>query len=205
MLKAWSDHGSSALNWTAWINQYVRQVRQLLFQETSIRTFRTLLKHRWNVLRTIQLVYCKEPSVSGIQVDHKAFSRCYVQPMTDFIGYLSEFLRDENETVGCRNDNFTEGRAVTVLFRAIKTRRSTKLGESSYYVFSLYDLDPKPEAGGLCTTPLQSSLSACVRDSHIRRVVGNTQKFQIALGNCELSQYETCTTDEQYWLWSFLW
>lgn len=184
----------------------------------------TSLKRLANDTATL---YCKEPSVGGIQVDLEPFHGQYVQPMTDFIGYLSEFLRDENKTTGCRNDNFTDGRAVSYFCFAHDQNETFNkaLGENGFYVFSLvsllslslcsphdnthkhdiqqqYDLDPKPEAGGfMYNTPDEFAQRMRAEIPHIRRVVGNTQKFQIALpAGASCHEYETYVNVRGFYL-----
>lgn len=130
-------------------------------------------------------LYCKSDAIGGLQVDLEPFHAPYRQPMTKYIGYLSEALRDENNTNGCRNTSaYPNGRAVSYFCFAHDQNETFNdaLGENGYYVFSLYDLDPKEEDGGfMYNTPDEFAQRMRKEIPHIRRVVGTKQKFQIAL------------------------
>ena len=48
---------------------------------------------------TVKL-YCANDVVDGIQVDLEPYRGIYQKPLSKYVGYLSEFMRDENKTTG---------------------------------------------------------------------------------------------------------
>lgn len=129
-------------------------------------------------------LYCKEDQIHGVQIDLEPFRDPYVVPMTKYISFLSEAMLDKDSTMGCRNDKHPDGRAVSYFCFAHSQNASFNdaLGPNGFYVFSLYDLDPKEGDGGfMYNSPAEFADRMRKEIPYIRKVVGTTAKFQLAL------------------------
>jgi len=139
---------------------------------------------------TVKL-YCANDVVDGIQVDLEPYRGIYQKPLSKYVGYLSEFMRDENKTTGCRDEKHPEGRSVSYYAFAHDIANSTnvpvkefneKLGPNGHYVFSGYDLFPKKADGGfMFNTPSEFAERLRREITYFRKVVGTTKKFVLAL------------------------
>ena len=93
--------------------------------------------------------------IDGVQVDLEPYNDRYVQPLKAFVGHLGAALLDEDGQNGCRTKLHPQGKSVSYFTFAHRMTPSSKggyfndaLGANGYYVFSLYDLAPKPGDGG---------------------------------------------------------
>jgi len=93
--------------------------------------------------------------IDGVQVDLEPYNDRYVQPLKAFVGHLGAALLDEDGKNGCRTTLHPEGKTVSYFTFAHRMTPGSKggyfndaLGPNGYYVFSLYDLAPKPGDGG---------------------------------------------------------
>jgi hypothetical protein len=137
-------------------------------------------------------LYCADDVIDGIQVDLEPYHEPYTESLGHFVSLLSENLVDEKQEHNCRNDAHPNGRGISYFAFAhdIFTHNGNvtpspfndKLGPNGYYVFSAYDLDPKPEDGGfMFNTPDEFKERFKNEIPYFRKVLGSDYKFTMAL------------------------
>jgi len=133
--------------------------------------------------RTAQL-YCKEDVVDGIQVDLEPYAAPYAASLDTFVSKLGSYLRDEDKSTGCRDAKHPEGRTVAY-FTFAHDHKGTHfsenvLGDSGFYVFSGYDLDPK-DSVFTYNSPEEYKTKLYAEVGYFEQAIGKTGKFSIAL------------------------
>jgi len=137
-------------------------------------------------------LYCANDIIDGIQVDLEPYTNVYYSALNTFIDMVSDNLVDEDKKFGCRDDNHPTGRGVSYFSFAHSIYENNGnitpspfnqyLGPNGYYVFSAYDLDPKPEDGGfMYNTPDEFADRFRAEIPYFRKVLGDEAKFTIAL------------------------
>lgn len=140
---------------------------------------------------TVKL-YCDSDLIDGVQVDLEPYHPPYASSLNRFVSALSKTLLDEDGTYGCRNDAHPTGRGVSYFCFAHSIYENNGnvtpspfndvLGPNGYYVFSGYDLDPKPEDGGfMYNTPDEFKQRLAAEVPYFRKVLGKEGKFTMAL------------------------
>lgn len=131
--------------------------------------------------------------IDGVQVDLEPYNDRYVQPLKAFVGYLGTALRDDDGKHGCKTADHPKGRTVSYFTFAHRMTPSSvggyfndALGVNGYYVFSLYDLVPKPGDGGFDFNTVVEFKERMVNEMvsipiAIKRNDGGLQKFTLAL------------------------
>lgn len=122
--------------------------------------------------------------IDGIQVDLEPYTDTYKASLQGFVKHLGVALLDADSSRGCRDAQHPKGRSVSYFTFAHRMKPSFNdvLGPNGYYVFSAYDLDPKPADGGfMYNTPLEFRQRMVNEIAYIKPVIGDTQKFTIAL------------------------
>ena len=130
-------------------------------------------------------LYCKDELLAGIQIDLEPYQEPWLTPLAQYIGYAAEWLRDETGMFGCKTDKFPAGRTIsyfTFAHRMDYTFTTDVLGPNGYYVFSGYDLFPKPQDGGfMYNNVTQFGQKLRYEINFIRPAIGSTGKFTLAL------------------------
>jgi hypothetical protein len=131
--------------------------------------------------------------IDGVQVDLEPYNDRYVQPLKAFVGHLGVALLDDDGKHGCKTTDHPKGRSVSYFTFAHRMTPSSPggyfndaLGPNGYYVFSLYDLAPKPGDGGFDFNTVVEFKERMVNEMKsipvaIARKDGTNQKFTLAL------------------------
>lgn len=130
-------------------------------------------------------LYCKDEILSGVQIDLEPYQEPWLEPLAEYISYVAESMRDENGVMGCKTAKFPAGRTVsyfTFAHRMDYTFTTNVLGPNGYYVFSGYDLFPKPQDGGfMYNNVTQFGQKLRYEINFIRPAIGSTGRFTLAL------------------------
>mmetsp|Transcript_70102 Transcript_70102/g.169709 ORF Transcript_70102/g.169709 Transcript_70102/m.169709 type:complete len:500 (+) Transcript_70102:21-1520(+) len=143
-------------------------------------------------------LYCKGDTLTAVQVDLEPYKPLYEDAINDFVGQVAQVLRDEGSEYNCRNANWPNGRSVSYFtFAHSQSMKFTTdvLGANGYYVFSGYDLYPKPEDGGfMYNNVTEFGQKLRYELNFIRPVIGSVGHFTLALpfaASChEYEQYK---------------
>ena len=123
--------------------------------------------------------------VDGLQVDLEPYRAPYKVSLNKYVAAVARNLRDETGEFNCKNAAHPEGRTVSYFtFAHDQSLEFTNdvLGANGYYVFSGYDLDPKPEDGGfMYNSPAEFEDRLRKEITYFRPVLGKTGKFTIGL------------------------
>eukprot|EP00750_Incisomonas_marina_P022137 INCI4865.1.p1 GENE.INCI4865.1~~INCI4865.1.p1 ORF type:complete len:459 (+),score=75.32 INCI4865.1:97-1473(+) len=137
-------------------------------------------------------LYCASPLIDGVQVDLEPYHDPYTESLNHFVSLLSANLVDEDNKFGCRDETHPTGRQTSYFCFAHDIYQvngnitpspfNDVLGPNGYYVFSAYDLDPKPEDGGfMYNTPDEFKQRFAAEIPWFRKVLGDDYKFTIAV------------------------
>jgi hypothetical protein len=132
-------------------------------------------------------LYCACPEcgiIDGVQVDLEPYVDPYKQSLDDFIGKVATNFRDEDGKFGCKDADHPQGRSVSyfTFAHAQSTKFTSLLGDNGYYVFSGYDLFPKPGDGGFMYNNVTEFADKLRREiTYMRPVIGDKGKFTLAL------------------------
>lgn len=132
-------------------------------------------------------LYCGCPDcdiIDGLQVDLEPYRDPYKDSLDSFVGKVATNLRDEDGKFGCRDAKHPKGRSISYFtFAHDQSPAFTKLlGANGYFVFSGYDLFPKPGDGGFMFNNVTEFADKLRREiTYIRPVIGDTGKFTLAL------------------------
>lgn len=143
-------------------------------------------------------LYCKDEILSGVQIDLEPYAEPWLDSLNSFITYTSEAFRDETGIFGCKTTKWPAGRTLsyfTFAHRMDYAFTTNVLGPNGYYVFSGYDLFPKPVDGGfMYNNVTQFGQKLRYEINFIRPAIGSTGKFTLALpfaASChEYEQYK---------------
>ena len=132
-------------------------------------------------------LYCRSDVISGVQVDLEPFTEPYEASLTLFIAATSAAMRSEegNAGNGCVSDAHPDGRAVSYFTFAHSQSHdfgTSALGANGFFVFSMYDLDPKPADGGMMyNTVAEFKEKLRYELNYIPAVVGSNVHFTMAV------------------------
>lgn len=129
-------------------------------------------------------LYCAQQIVDGVQVDLEPYKEPYKANLEKYIAAVGKNFLDVNSEFGCRNAGHPAGRTVAYFTFAHNHKPSftTSLGPNGYYVFSGYDLWPKPADGGfMYNSPAEFADNLRQEITYIRPVIGTTGHFTFAL------------------------
>ena len=123
--------------------------------------------------------------LDGLQVDLEPYRDPYKTNLNKYVAAVANNLRDETGEFGCKNDKHPEGKTVSYFtFAHDQSLDFTEnvLGKNGYYVFSGYDLDPKPEDGGfMYNSPDEFEDRLRKEITYFRPVLGKNGHFTIGL------------------------
>ena len=123
--------------------------------------------------------------LDGLQVDLEPYRDPYKTSLNKYVKQVATNLRDETGEFNCKNDKHPKGRTVSYFtFAHDQSLEFTTdvLGANGYYVFSGYDLDPKPEDGGfMYNSPAEFESRLRKEVTYMRPVLGKTGHFTVGL------------------------
>jgi hypothetical protein len=128
-------------------------------------------------------LYCADPNIGGIQVDLEPYQDPYKESLEAFVTALAKSMRDEDKTLGCRDDAHPNGRTTsyfTFAHRMRPTFYNESLGENGLYVFSGYDLKPKNLAFEY-NNVTEFGINLEEEIGFIKPAIGSNGKFTLAL------------------------
>lgn len=143
-------------------------------------------------------LYCKDDVLSGVQIDLEPYQDPWLDTLDQYIQYTAAAMLDKDGTFGCKNQKWPEGRTLsyfTFAHRMTASFTSDILGPNGYYVFSGYDLFPKPIDGGfMYNNVTEFGQKLRYELNFIRPVIGTEGRFTLAVpiaASChEYEQYK---------------
>lgn len=143
-------------------------------------------------------LYCADDTLTALQIDLEPYNDVYSASLDMFVGNVATVLRDESSQYNCRNAKFPNGRATSYFTFAHSHKDDSfakLLGDNGYFVFSAYDLRPKPEDGGfMYNNVTEFGEKMRWEINFMRPAIGTTGHFTLALpfaASChEYEQYK---------------
>lgn len=143
-------------------------------------------------------LYCADDTLSAVQIDLEPYKEHYESAIDMFVANVATSMRDESSEFNCRNAAWPNGRGASYFtFAHSQSYHFSKevLGANGYFVFSGYDLYPKPEDGGfMYNNVTEFGQKLRYEINYIRPAIGNDGRFAMALpfaASChEYEQYK---------------
>jgi len=128
-------------------------------------------------------LYCADAHVNGIQVDLEPYQEPYKESLGKFVKALGTAMRDEDGSLGCRDDAHPDGRTTsyfTFAHRMAPEFYNDTLGENGIFVFSGYDLKPKGDDFEY-NNVTEFGINLAEELTYVADAIGPNGKFTLAL------------------------